>query len=67
LKIDKQEVKDSFEVPLSFLLDKNNFYSRYITNKKKQRFVYLVPYQNKMIWGATAQMLKVLQRQLTTN
>ena len=67
LKLDEQEVKCSFEVPLAFLLDANNFHAKNITRKQKQRFVYLIPYQNRMIWGATAQILKNLQRQLTVN
>jgi len=67
LKLDEQEVKCSFEVPLDFLLDANNFHAKNITRKQKQRFVYLLPYQNRMIWGATAQILKNLQQQIAVN
>lgn len=65
LKIDEQEVKSVFEIPLTFLLNKNNFYLQHLTANKKRHFTYCIPYQNRMIWGATAQMLKNLQRQLT--
>lgn len=65
LKIDKQEVKSIFEVPLDFFLNKNNFYLQHLLANKKRHFTYCIPYQNRMIWGATAQMLKNLQRQLT--
>ncbi len=65
LKIDKQEVRSVFEVPLEFFLNKNNFYLQHLTANKKRHFAYCIPYQNRMIWGATAQMLKNLQKQLT--
>ena len=65
LQIDKQEVRTVFEVPLEFFLNKNNFYLQHLTANKKRHFTYCIPYQNRMIWGATAQMLKNLQRQLT--
>ena len=65
LKIDKQEVRSVFELPLAFLLNKNNFYLQHLIADKKRHFTYCLPYQNRMIWGATAQMLKNLQRQLT--
>ena len=65
LKIDKQEVRTVFELPLEFLLNKSNFYLQHLTANKKRHYTYCIPYQNRMIWGATAQMLKNLQRQLT--
>ncbi len=65
LHIDKQEVRTVFEVPLEFFLNKKNFYLQHLTANKKRHFIYCIPYQNRMIWGATAQMLKNLQRQLT--
>ena len=65
LKIDRQEVRTVFEVPLEFFLNKNNFYLQHLVANKKRHFTYCIPYQGRMIWGATAQMLKNLQRQLT--
>lgn len=64
LQIDEQEVKSIFEVPLTFFLNKNNFYLHSSANKKRH-FSYCIPYQNRMIWGATAQMLYNLQRHIT--
>ena len=65
LKIDTQEVQSIFEVPLNFLANKNNYYLHHFTGNKKRRYSYCIPYQNQLVWGATAQMLKNLQIQLT--
>ena len=65
LKIDKQEVRSLLEVPLDFLTNKNNYYLQHLTANKKRHYSYCIAYQNRMIWGATAQMLKNLQRQVT--
>ena len=64
LQIDEREVKSIFEVPLTFLLNKNNFYLQHLSANAKRHFTYCIPYQGRMIWGATAQMLYNLQRQL---
>ncbi|MFT6984356.1 MAG: 8-oxo-dGTP pyrophosphatase MutT (NUDIX family) [Psychromonas sp.] len=64
LQIDEQEVKSIFEVPLTFVLNKKNYYLQHLTANKKRHFTYCIPYQNRMIWGATAQMLYNLQRHL---
>lgn len=64
LKIDFQEVKSIFEVPLEFLLNKNNIYLQHLIANKKRHFSYCIPYQNRLIWGATAQILVNLQHQL---
>ena len=63
--IDQQEVRSIFEVPLSYLLDPNNFYKQHLFANKKRHFTYCIPYQNRLIWGATAQMLKNLQEHLS--
>ncbi|MFT6926472.1 MAG: 8-oxo-dGTP pyrophosphatase MutT (NUDIX family) [Psychromonas sp.] len=62
--IDPQEVRSIFEVPLSYLLDANNYYKHSLFANKKRPFTYCIPYQNRLIWGATAQMLKNLQDHL---
>jgi len=64
LSIDPQEVRSVFEVPLSYLLDANNYYKQHLFANKKRHFTYCIPYQNRLIWGATAQMLKNLQAHL---
>ena len=65
LAIDPQEVKSVFELPLTFLLNKEHFYLHHLMANKKRHFTYYIPYKNRMIWGATAQMLKSLQSQIT--
>lgn len=67
LKIDPQEVKSVFEIPLSFLLDNKNFYRQHLFANKKRHFTYCISYQNHLIWGATAQILKNLQLLLHNN
>jgi len=63
--IDQQEVRSVFEVPLTYLLDPNNFYKQHLFANKKRHFTYCIPYKNRLIWGATAQMLKNLQEHLS--
>lgn len=62
--IDQQEVRSVFEVPLSYLLEEKNFYKQHLFANKKRHFTYCIPYKNRLIWGATAQMLKNLQEHL---
>ncbi|WP_019613090.1 CoA pyrophosphatase [Psychromonas ossibalaenae] len=62
--IDPQEVKSVFEVPLEYLLNKNNFHKQHLTANKKRHFTYCIAYQNRMIWGATAQMIINLQKHI---
>ena len=64
LNIDQQEVQTVFEVPLDFLLDNNNFYKQHLVANKKRHFTFCIAYQNHLIWGATAQILKQLQLML---
>lgn len=65
LIIDHQEVKSSFEVPFSFILNPNNFYKQYLIANKSRHFTYCCGYQNHLIWGATAQIIINLQQHLT--
>jgi 8-oxo-dGTP pyrophosphatase MutT (NUDIX family) len=57
LKPDPYEVAEVFEVPLSFILDPINheLHSRDVRGAK--RTFYVLPYQGRYIWGATAGML----------
>ncbi len=59
------EVADVFEVPLSFVLDPANHerHSRIIRGKR--RYFYVLPYEDRYIWGATAGMLVNLYEVLT--
>jgi 8-oxo-dGTP pyrophosphatase MutT (NUDIX family) len=54
---DPNEVAEVFEVPLAFLVDPRNHeqHSREFQARKRQ--FYVLPYQDRYIWGATAGML----------
>jgi 8-oxo-dGTP pyrophosphatase MutT (NUDIX family) len=64
LKPDPREVKEVFEVPLAFLLEPNNH--RRETRELQGRTVgyYVLRYEKRVIWGATAGMLVTLYRHL---
>ena len=57
LSLDTFEVAEAFEVPLSFVLDPSNHERRSMLYRGEQRHFYVIPYQNRYIWGATAAML----------
>ncbi|TAD90314.1 MAG: CoA pyrophosphatase [Alphaproteobacteria bacterium] len=57
LRPDPYEVADIFEVPLHFVLDRRNHERRSREWQGKTRHFYVLPYQNRYIWGATAGML----------
>ena len=61
---DPREVEEVFEVPLAFLLDPRNHERE--TRKLQGRTVgyYVMRYENRTIWGATAGMLVNLYRHL---
>lgn len=54
---DPFEVADVFEVPFSFTLDARNHQYREKLYKGHHRGFYVIPYENRYIWGATAAML----------
>jgi 8-oxo-dGTP pyrophosphatase MutT (NUDIX family) len=64
VKVDQSEVEDTFEVPLSFLMDPGNHQRRIAIAGDEQRFVYTIPYcdgtRERMIWGVTAAMVRNL-------
>jgi len=57
LRPDPVEVAEVFEVPLDFILDTANHerHSREIQGRESQ--FYVLPYEDRYIWGATAGML----------
>ena len=61
---DPREVQEVFEVPLAFLLDPQNHQRR--TRELQGRTVgyYVMEYEQRVIWGATAGMLVNLYRHL---
>lgn len=62
---DPFEVAEVFEVPLAFALDpKNHRRDSYVRNDERRNF-YVIPYQDRYIWGATAGILVNFARLLT--
>ena len=57
LVIDPFEVSEVFEVPLSFVLDHKNHRRTMRDFEHRTRVFFVLPYQGRNIWGATAGML----------
>jgi len=64
LTLDAFEVKEAFEVPLDFVLDPQNHKRESRVWKGRERQFYVLPYENRYIWGATAGMLVNLHAKL---
>ena len=57
LAIDPFEVAEVFEVPLSFVVDSNNHRRMTRDFEHRTRIFFVLPFENRNIWGATAGML----------
>jgi 8-oxo-dGTP pyrophosphatase MutT (NUDIX family) len=57
LDIDPFEVAEVFEVPLSYILDRRNHNRQERESAGRTRVFFVLPYQGRNIWGATAGML----------
>lgn len=57
IKIDPGEVAEVFEVPLSFVLNPGNHHRQGRMFYGKTRYFYVLPFEDRYIWGATAGML----------
>jgi 8-oxo-dGTP pyrophosphatase MutT (NUDIX family) len=57
LKPDPFEVAEVFEVPLGFVLDPANHQRQSREWKGRTRHFFVLPYEHRYIWGATAAML----------
>ncbi len=57
LRLDPKEVTEAFEVPLSFILDRANHKRETRQLPNGVRTFFVLPYQNRYIWGATAGIL----------
>ncbi len=64
LQLDRFEVAEAFELPLSFVLDPTNHHRQSYRRGALTRSYYVLPYQNRFIWGATAAILVNLARLL---
>ena len=67
LKLDKNEVASAFSVPLQYLMDFAHYHVEMIHRQGQTFPVYFIPYQNHMIWGATAGILAQLQSHITNH
>ncbi len=54
---DPFEVAEVFEVPLGFVLDRANHHLEQRVYRGRERQFYVLPYDDRYIWGATAGML----------
>lgn len=61
---DAREVDEVFEVPLRFLLDRNNLKHEERQFRGRLRGYHAYPYGERYIWGATASMLVNLMERL---
>lgn len=57
LTIDPYEVAEAFEVPLSYILDPRNHNRTERESAGRTRVFFVLPYEGRNIWGATAGML----------
>ena len=64
LAVNPDEVEAVFEVPLHFLMDPANHRreSRFWDNR--QRFFYVMPWEDRRIWGITAGILRAMYERL---
>ena len=63
--IDPFEVAEVFEVPLSFVVDPRNHRRMTREFEERTRVFFVLPFENRNIWGATAGMLVNLAEVLT--
>jgi 8-oxo-dGTP pyrophosphatase MutT (NUDIX family) len=64
LTLQKDEVAEVFEVPLAFLMNRDNFREKVLNLPDRRAVTYALDWQGKIIWGATAGMLMTMYRTL---
>lgn len=64
LTINRDEVDDAFEVPLSFLMDPANHRRESRMWQDRERFYYAMPFGERRIWGVTAGIIRALYERL---
>ena len=57
LELDSFEVAEAFEVPLAFVLDAANHERHSRVWNGAERYFYVLPFEDRYIWGATAGIL----------
>jgi 8-oxo-dGTP pyrophosphatase MutT (NUDIX family) len=66
LRLNGAEVAEAFEVPLALLLDETSYERRSHDGAgvERRRWFYAVPFDGRLIWGATAGMLRAFRARL---
>ena len=65
LRLNNDEVADAFEVPFATLMDPAVYERRFFEGADRgRRYYYAVPWEDRVIWGATAGMLRALRERL---
>lgn len=64
LELNRSEVDDAFEVPLSFLMNPQNHQRHSREFRGMERSYYAMPFGARFIWGATAGILRVLYERI---
>lgn len=64
MTLDPNEVADTFEVPLPFLMDPANYQRHARSIDGNDRHFYAVPFGERFIWGATAGILRNMHQRL---
>jgi 8-oxo-dGTP pyrophosphatase MutT (NUDIX family) len=59
--INPDEVDDVFEVPVAFLMDQSNFHRESRVWQGIERHYYTMTYNDRLIWGVTAGIIRVMQ------
>ena len=62
--IDSNEVDSAFEVPLEHVLDRTNHFVHTAKKGNRSAPIYFIPWNNQMIWGATAAILRNLSHHI---
>lgn len=58
------EVADIFEVPLQYFIQPSHRHQMTLPYKGKPHTIHIMPYQHRLIWGATAAILNTLCQQI---
>jgi 8-oxo-dGTP pyrophosphatase MutT (NUDIX family) len=64
LLLNTQEVEETFEVPLSFLMEPNNLRCHSRDWQGMTRSYYAIPFEKRYIWGVTAGILRNLHERI---
>lgn len=67
LKLNSTEVRVAFTIPLSYFCNEANVRIEYREFEGKKREVYFYEYGDKLIWGVTAYMIRLLLQRVFDN